>query len=92
MKCNFFLCRLVSADDVAAGFTTVFVPAASGQPFAENAPRVFSTSDSAVVVLDARVAMMDLSVLAIPAEVHEPGEQPTVIVLICCSVLGTLSF
>ena len=72
---------------MAAGFATVYVPAASGQPLADNAPRVYSTPDSAVVVLDSRVAMMDLSVLAVPAEVHQPGKQPGgVIQVLACEL------
>lgn len=68
-------CRLVTADDLGAGYTTMFVPPASAQPLGDNASRVFSQPDYAVVVHNSsRVPMMDISVAAVPQVIHQHGE------------------
>jgi hypothetical protein len=59
---------------MTAGFTTVYVPAASAQPDTPNAPRVYSAPDSAVVVLDGRLPMLDISVSAVPLVIQQQGE------------------
>lgn len=67
-------CRLLAPQDLTAGFTTVYVPAASAQPDSPNAPRVYSTPDSAVVVLGGQVPMLDISVSAVPIVIQQQGE------------------
>ena len=72
ITCN---CRVITPEDQETGSVTVQVQPASASTSSMDAARVFSTPDSAMVMLHGSMAMLDLSFTATPTTVFQAGEQ-----------------